>query len=153
MVSWQIWLIIAGVCLIIEIATVGFFVFWFAIAALITALLSLFIHNIIAQATIFIIISVILIFLTKPLTDKITKKDKVATNVNALIGQEGIVIKEINSGSNKIGQVKILGDTWSAVTTNDFTNAIPVGSNVKILKIDGVNLIVEPVYSISESAK
>ena len=152
MVSWQIWLIIAGVCLIIEIATVGFFVFWFAIAALITALLSLFI-NIIAQATIFIIISVILIFLTKPLTDKITKKDKVATNVNALIGQEGIVIKEINSGSNKIGQVKISGDTWSAVTTNDFTNAIPVGSNVKILKIDGVNLIVEPVYSISESAK
>ena len=139
--------------MIIEIATVGFFVFWFAIAALITALLSLFIHNIIAQATIFIIISVILIFLTKPLTDKITKKDKVATNVNALIGQEGIVIKEINSGSNKIGQVKISGDTWSAVTTNDFTNAIPVGSNVKILKIDGVNLIVEPVYSISESAK
>lgn len=153
MVPWQIWLIIAGVCLIIEIVTVGFFVFWFAIAALITALLSLFIHNIIAQATIFIIISVILIFLTKPLTDKITKKDKVATNVNALIGQEGTVIKEINSGSNKIGQVKILGDTWSAVTTNDFTNAIPVGSNVKILKIDGVNLIVEPVYSISESAK
>ncbi|MEF2931560.1 MAG: NfeD family protein [Clostridia bacterium] len=153
MVPWQIWLIIAGVCLIIEIVTVGFFVFWFAIAALITALLSLFIHNIIAQATIFIIISVILIFLTKPLTDKITKKDKVSTNVNALIGQEGTVIKEINSGSNKIGQVKILGDTWSAVTTNDFTNAIPVGSNVKILKIDGVNLIVEPVYSISESAK
>lgn len=153
MVPWQIWLIIAGVCLIIEIVTVGFFVFWFAIAALITALLSLFIHNIIAQATIFIIISVILIFLTKPLTDKITKKDKVATNVNALIGQEGIVIKEINSGSNKIGQVKILGDTWSAVTTNDLTNAIPVGSTVKILKIDGVNLIVEPVYSISESAK
>ena len=153
MVPWQICLIIAGVCLIIEIVTVGFFVFWFAIAALITALLSLFIHNIIAQATIFIIISVILIFLTKPLTDKITKKDKVSTNVNALIGQEGTVIKEINSGSNKIGQVKILGDTWSAVTTNDFTNAIPVGSNVKILKIDGVNLIVEPVYSISESAK
>ena len=153
MVPWQIWLIIAGVCLIIEIVTVGFFVFWFAIAALITALLSLFIHNIIAQATIFIIISVILIFLTKPLTDEITKKDKVSTNVNALIGQEGTVIKEINSGSNKIGQVKILGDTWSAVTTNDFTNAIPVGSNVKILKIDGVNLIVEPVYSISESAK
>lgn len=153
MVPWQIWLIIAGVCLIIEIVTVGFFVFWFAIAALITALLSLFIHNIIAQATIFIIISVILIFLTKPLTDKITKKDKVSTNVNALIGQKGTVIKEINSGSNKIGQVKILGDTWSAVTTNDFTNAIPVGSNVKILKIDGVNLIVEPVYSISESAK
>mgnify|MGYP001412304245 CR=1 FL=1 len=149
MVSWQIWLIIAGVCLIIEIATVGFFVFWFAI----TALLSLFIHNIIAQATIFIIISVILIFLTKPLTDKITKKDKVATNVNALIGQEGIVIKEINSGSNKIGQVKISGDTWSAVTTNDFTNTVSAGSTVKILKVDGVNLVVEPVYSISESAK
>jgi membrane protein implicated in regulation of membrane protease activity len=31
---WQIWLIISGICFVIEIATVGFFVFWFGIGAL-----------------------------------------------------------------------------------------------------------------------
>ena len=34
---WQIWLIIAGICLIIEIMTVGFLIFWFAIGALLLA--------------------------------------------------------------------------------------------------------------------
>ena len=48
MLPWQIWLIISGVCFIAEIATVGFLVFWFGVAALITCLLSLFISNVIA---------------------------------------------------------------------------------------------------------
>lgn len=144
MLAWQIWLIIAGVCLVIEIATVGFLVFWFAVAALITCILSLFIHNVIIQTAIFIVISVILIFLTKPLTDKISKKDQIVTNSNSIIGKEAIVTKEINTKTNVIGQVKIGGDTWSATTYN-FGNVIPVGSMVKILKIDGVKLIVDPI--------
>ena len=111
MLAWQVWLIIAGVCLVIEIATVGFLVFWFAVAALITALLSLFIHNVIAQTVIFILTSVILILLTKPLTNKITKKDVAVTNSNTVIGKEPIT----------------------------------VGSTVKILRIDGVKLVIDPI--------
>ena len=38
---WYIWLIIAGICFVIEMITVGFFVFWFGIGALITMLVSL----------------------------------------------------------------------------------------------------------------
>lgn len=65
MVPWQIWLIIAGLCLVLEMATVGFLIFWFAIAALITALLSLFIESIVAQTAIFVLLSAALIFLNK----------------------------------------------------------------------------------------
>ena len=57
MISWQFWLIVAGICFIIEIITVGFLIFWLAIAALVVALLSLFIHNFIAQSAIFICLS------------------------------------------------------------------------------------------------
>ena len=46
---WQIWLIIAGICLIIEIMTVGFLIFWFAIGALLAMVTSLFTDNIIIQ--------------------------------------------------------------------------------------------------------
>ncbi len=144
MLAWQVWLLIAGVCFILEIATVGFLVFWFAIAALIVAALSLVIQNVIAQTAIFVLLSVILILLTKPLTDKITKKDVIVTNSKTVIGKEAIVTKEINTTVGSVGQVKILGDTWSAIAGN-YDGVIPKGSTVKVLKIDGVKLIVEPV--------
>ena len=73
---WQIWLIVAGVCFIIEMATVGFFVFWFGIAALLTMIVSIFApDNYILQCSVFVISSVLLLFLTKPLVNKLTKKD------------------------------------------------------------------------------
>ena len=146
MAAWQIWLIISGVCFIIEIATIGFLVFWFAVAALITCLLSLFIPNIIIQTAIFLVLSVSLIFLTRPFADKMNKKDNTVTNFNKVIGMEAIVTKEINAnGSTSVGQVKVVsGDIWSAITS-DYTDSIPVGSKVKVLKIDGVKLVVTPI--------
>lgn len=142
MSPWQIWLIIAGVCFILEIATVGFLIFWFALAALITAFLSLFIKSIVAQTAIFVVLSAAFIFLTRPLAKKLNKKDNIVTNANSIIGKEATVIKEINS--NSIGQVKIGGDVWSAICNyQDVT--IPVGSQVSISRIDGVKVIVEPI--------
>lgn len=154
MLPWQIWLIIAGICLIIEIATVGFLVFWFAVAALITCLLSLFIHNVIIQTAIFVVLSALLIFLTRPFANKIGKKDKVITNSNSLIGKEGTVLKDITFNSATLGQVKVNGDVWSAVTEEDY-GIIPAKSIVRILKIDGVKLVVEPlkIYSTIENSK
>ena len=151
---WQIWLIIAGICLIIEIATVGFLVFWFAVAALITCLLSLFIHNVIIQTAIFVVLSALLIFLTRPFANKIGKKDKVVTNSSSLIGKEGTVLKDITFNSATLGQVKVNGDVWSAVTEEDY-GIIPAKSIVRILKIDGVKLVVEPlkIYSTIENSK
>lgn len=141
MAAWQIWLIIAGICFIIEIATIGFLVFWFAIAALITCILSLFISNVVVQMAIFVILSVILIFLTRPLAEKIGRKDSVITNSNAVVGKEGIVTKEIDCDS--VGQIKVNSDTWSAISNTQ--EKIPINTKVKILKIDGVKLVVEPI--------
>ena len=61
---WQIWLIIAGICLIIEIMTVGFLIFWFAIGALLAMVVSFFTNNVIIQTSVFVISSTILIFVT-----------------------------------------------------------------------------------------
>lgn len=144
MLPWQIWLIIAGVCFIVEIATVGFLIFWFGVAALITCLLSLVIHNVIAQTAIFIVLSVALIGLTRPFAKKLNKKDNVVTNSNAIIGKEGIVIKQINSTPGDVGQVKVSGDIWTAIV-NDYRDVIPVGSTIRVLGIDGVKLVVEPI--------
>lgn len=95
---WQIWLIIAGICLIIEIMTVGFLIFWFAMGALLAMVTSFFTTNIVIQTSVFIVSSTILIFATKPLVQKLVKnKNEIKTNVYSTVGKTGIVIKGIDS--------------------------------------------------------
>ncbi len=140
---WQIWLIIAGFFLILEILTTGFLVFWFSIGALIAMCSSFFIENVIVQTAIFLISSTILLFITKSFVQKITKKDaNVKTNVYSIENKIGKVIVDINPVEGK-GQVKINGETWSAKSYND--TAIPEGTKVSIEKVDGVKVIVKPL--------
>ena len=62
---WQVWLIIAGLFFVGEIATVGFLIFWFGIGALIAMIVSFFTSNIIIQTTIFVISSTIICWCKK----------------------------------------------------------------------------------------
>ena len=139
---WHIWLIIAGVCFVIEMMTAGFLVFWFGVGALLTMIVSLIVDNIILQTCIFIISSTLLIFLTKPLVQKLYKSNKkVETNVYSIIGKKGIVTQDINE-THGVGQIKVAGEVWSAKTTDGST--IEKGTQIEIIKIDGVKAVVEP---------
>lgn len=137
---WQIWLVISGVFLILEIMTVGFLVFWFSLGAFITAIVSIFTDNIIIQTTVFIITSTILLFLTKPFVKKFSCKDKVQTNAYSVIGKKGLIIKEINI-KKEIGQVKIGSEIWTAKASENISE----GTEVIVKEIDGVKVVVEPV--------
>ena len=146
---WQIWLIIAGICLIIEIITVGCWVFWFAIGSLFAMIVSLFTSNLIIQTSVFVRSSTILIFATKPFVRKFANNNNlVKTNVYSIIGKVGIVTEDINS-INSTGQIKVEGETWSALGEND-TN-IEKGTEVKILEVKGVKVIVTPIKSTSKN--
>ena len=139
---WQMWLIASGVFFIIEIFTVGFLIFWLGVGALIAMLISFLTSNIIIQTTVFVISSGLLIFATKPLVNKITKKEIVPTNVYSIVGKKGIVIEDID-WSTGTGQIKSEGEIWSA-KTNEQIN-IPKGTEVEIESIDGVKVIVKPL--------
>lgn len=146
---WHIWLIIAGVCFIIEMMTTGFLVFWFGIGAILTMIVSfIFPDNLFLQSSLFVLFSTLLIFCTKPLVNKLTKKDsKIATNAYSIIGKKGIVTQDINP-THGIGQIKIGNEVWSA-KTSDGSN-IEKGTQIEIVEIDGVKAIVEPVSVVSE---
>ena len=144
---WQIWLIIAGLFFIGEIATVGFLIFWFGIGALLAMIVSLFTPNIIIQTAVFIISSTILIFATKPFVKKFADVKKPNTNVFSIIGKKALVIKEINSVHSS-GQIKINGEVWTAKSENN--EIIEEGSEVEILEIKGVKAIVKPVKVLTE---
>lgn len=140
--SWYIWLIIAGLFIIIETFTSGFLIFWFGIGALVSMIISIFIEDIFIQTIIFIISSVILIFATKPFVKKFTNSQTISTNINSLIGKTGIVVKEIDNLAS-IGQVKVNGELWSAKSIDN--QIISENTKVEIIKIDGVKLIVKTI--------
>lgn len=144
---WQFWLIISGICLIIESFTLGFFVFWFSIGALLALIVSLFTTNIVIQSVVFIVSSTILLLLTKPLIKKIVKTPKTkSTNVYSIIGKEGIVLESIDN-LNSTGKVKVNGELWSAISDNN----IEKGETIKVLSINGVKLKVEKVNEVSNA--
>lgn len=138
---WKIWLILAGIFLIIEIISVGFLVFWFSIGALIAMVASFFIPNTIVQITIFVVSSTVLLFATKPFVKKILPGD-VKTNSYSIIGKIGKVTTDIEPVEGK-GQIKISGETWSAKSADD--TFIAKGTEVEIVEIEGVKAIVKPL--------
>lgn len=138
---WQFWIILAGLFFIIEMATVGFLVFWFGIGSLIAMVVSLFTTNIAIQTAIFVFSSTILLFFTRPLVNKFAKADnEVQTNAYSIIGKKGIVIKEIDPVLGK-GQIKVGTEVWSAKTLGD--KKIKEGSEVEVTEIDGVKAVVK----------
>ena len=151
MQAWFIWLIIAVLFIIIEMATVGFFLMWFAVAAAITALLSLFFPTAyVAQFVIWAILSVLLVTFTKKFTDKV-KPETTPTNVYSIIGKRALVTVAINN-ENATGQVKVDGDIWSARSEN-YEETIAVGESVEILRVDGVKVIVKKLERTEKSEK
>lgn len=140
---WQVWLIIAGLFLILEMVTMGFLVFWFAIGALVAMLASLFIENLVAQSVIFLIVSTLLIFATKPLVNKLMPKESfVKTNAYSVEGKVGKVTIDIEPVEGK-GQIKVGSEVWSAKSFDD--TYIPKDSEVVVEKIEGVKAIVKPL--------
>ncbi|MGN1269468.1 MAG: NfeD family protein [Clostridia bacterium] len=146
---WYIWLILAGIFFVAEIATVGFLIFWLGLGSLCAMITSFFTDNLIIQTAVFVITSTLFIFLTRPLVKKITQKDKtVVTNAYSIIGKKAVVIKEINPTLG-VGQIKIDGQVWSAKPETEET--IEEGTEVIIQKIDGVKAVVSSnLYSFSK---
>ena len=113
---WQVWLIAAGVFLILEIFTMGFLVFWLSIGSLLAMLVSFVTDSIIIQTAVFVISSGLLIFATKPLVKKFSQQDTTKTNVYSLVGKKAIVTEDIDWSTGS-GQIKFDGQVWSARTT------------------------------------
>ena len=138
---WAGWLIVAGICFVIEIYTIGFFVFWFGISALITMLSSFFISSIFIQAMIFVISSSLLLLFTKPLSKKFIKEDQTtSTNVYSIIGKDALVIENIDNITGE-GKIKVNGEIWSAISDTN----IEKDTKVKVLNINGVKAKVEKI--------
>lgn len=134
---WVYWIIIAVILTIIEACTTNIVCIWFVASSLLAMIISLFTDNLIIQIGVFALLGVILLILTKPFINKYLKKQNVKTNLDRVVGMIGTVTHEITK--NNIGEVKVDGKKWSAISKQKLN----IGETVKVLKIEGVKLVVE----------
>lgn len=135
------WAVLIVLFTVIEALTLGLTSIWFAVgslAALITASLG---FGLPVQIIVFVIVAVILVVYTRPIAKKVLKVGHNKTNIDALIGQNGYVIKSIEGKS--VGQVKLGGQIWTAKGPGQET--FEVDEEVEVLAIEGVKLIVRKV--------
>lgn len=133
----NLWLLLFIVLIIIELLTVNLTTIWFAFGSLVAYILSFFVSDIMIQTIIFLVSSIILLIFTRPIVKKFLLNKDVKTNADMLIGKTCVVTKEITK--NEVGEVKVNGQYWSAKANKK----IKVGSEAKILSIEGVKLIVK----------
>lgn len=136
------WLIIVIVMAIIEIITLGLTTIWFAGGALVAFIASLFGANLAVQVVLFIVVSLVLLAVTRPLAVKFFNKDRESTNAESLIGSRAVVKQEIDN-LNARGMVSVNGQEWTARAFED--KIIPQGATVEIMEISGVKLLVKEI--------
>ncbi|MGN0736129.1 MAG: NfeD family protein [Anaerovoracaceae bacterium] len=137
-----IWLAVALVMLVIEALTVGLATIWFAAGALVALLAALLDFSIAVQIVLFLAVSICLLVFTRKIFVEKLKAGSEKTNVDALLGEKGVVVSPIHP--YEVGQVKVGGQVWSAVGKNP-DETFAVDQLVKINAIEGVKLVVTPV--------
>lgn len=144
-----IWLAVLIVSILVEAGTMGLVSIWFAAGALVSWALAMFGVNEWIQCLAFVLVSGLLLFFTRPLGKKYVTPKIQPTNVDAIIGREGIVCEAIRPLEGT-GQVKVGGQIWSA-RTDEQTDCIPEGTIVTVLRVEGVKLFVQPKQSSEKS--
>ena len=136
---WQVWAVIAVVCLILELSSGDFFIICFsigAVAAIVSAVLGLSIYW---QILIFALFALLSVLFVRPVALRYLHKNDPnrASNADALLGRTGRVTEAIRAGQN--GYVQIDGDQWRAVSQTD----IPVGTTVRVVGRESTIITVE----------
>ena len=134
------WLVVFILLILIELVTMGLTTIWFAGGAVAGFVASMLGANVVIQAAAFFAVSILLLFFTRPFAVRYINSNKTKTNVDGLIGQEALVLEEINN-IRETGCARLEGKEWTARSMND--TVIPKDTVVTVERIEGVKLIVK----------
>ena len=136
---WQVWAIVAVLCLILELSSGDFFIICFSIGAVFGVIGAAIGLNIYWQIAIFALFSLLSVLFVRPVALRYLHKNEPnkPSNADALSGRTGRVTEAIKPGQN--GYVQIDGDMWRAVSAEE----IPVGTTVRIVGRESTIITVE----------
>lgn len=135
-----IWLVAAIAFAVIEALTVGLTSIWFAVGALIALFAELLGAELWLQITLFLVVSAVTLYFTRPLVKKYVNSKVEPTNADMLIGKECRVTETVDNIAGT-GAVYVDGKTWTARCEEE--EIIEKGELVIALRIEGVKLIVK----------
>lgn len=135
-----VWLAALVVFLIMEASSVMLVSVWFVIGSLVALIATLLGAPLWLQVVLFLVVSVGLLLSLRPLLRKFYNPKKIQTNAPANIGKLAVVTERIDNLRAE-GAVKLSGLVWTARSVDDTT--IEVGGVVRVVRIEGVKLIVE----------
>lgn len=148
---WSIiWLVVFVALIVFEAMTMGLFTIWFAGGALAAFLVSLFADNWIVQMVVFLIVSFLLLYFTRPVAMRRFNSKRLKTNVEDISGREVRVTERIDN-FNGTGTAVLNGLEWSARSADDSV-VIEAGARVLVKEVRGVKLIVTPIADAAETA-
>ena len=131
------WLMIIIILVIIEALTINLTTIWFIASAILALIISCLIDSFALEFAVFVIGGLILLLTTKDYLQRFLNKTEVKTNIDRIIGMQGVITKEVTK--TKLGEVKVDGKYWSCTADKK----IPVDSIVLILEINGTKLKVK----------
>ena len=134
------WLAVFVLLIVIEFATMGLTTIWFAGGAVAGFIASMLGANVVIQAAAFFAVSIVLLIFTRPFAVRYINSNKAKTNIDSLIGQEALVLEEINN-IQETGCARLDGKEWTARSVDD--TVIPANTVVIVERIEGVKLIVK----------
>lgn len=148
-ISAYVWLVLLILFVMMEASSVTLVSLWFAAGALVAVVAALLGASLAVQTVLFVLVSVVLLALLRPILKKYVNPQIQKTNVDALVGRECTVTEDINNLAAQ-GRVKVGGMSWSARSAAG--EHIPAGTVVKIEAVQGVKLLVTPV-AVPEAVK
>ena len=140
--GWILWLAAVVAFGLLEAVTVSMVSLWFvggALAAMIAQLLG---AGPWMQIIVFVVVSAGLLACLRPFVKKFVSPRRTATNTDAVLGREAIITETVDN-LRATGTLKLDGKEWTARSAAGET--LEVGTVVKIVKLEGVKLYVEPV--------
>jgi membrane protein implicated in regulation of membrane protease activity len=145
-----IWLILLLAFAGAEALTVGLTSIWFAAGALVALVAALVNGPIWLQVALFLVVSVLCLIAVRPLAKKYLNPVLQPTNADRILGAEVRVTEEIDNLRGQ-GQVAVGAMPWTARSEDGAP--IPAGALVRVLRIEGVKVYVEPVKEEVGAAK
>ncbi|MBP3441020.1 MAG: NfeD family protein [Tidjanibacter sp.] len=135
---WHIWAIVATLFVIGEMLTAGFALICFAVGAVGGAIGAAAGASLEWQLGIFALATLVAFLAVRPLLRRLSAKDEVPTNADALIGRTAKVTECIEVGGR--GRVAIDGDIWQAESSEQ--SDILEGEKVEIISRESIILTV-----------
>ena len=139
-----IWGALLILFLIVEGATAGLTSIWFELGSLVALIAALLKAPLWLQIVLFLVVSIAVLIVTRPLARKYINGRSQATNADRVIGMTGRVRETVDNIAGT-GTVFVGGKLWTARTAD--SEIIPEGALVRADAIEGVKLIVSGIGS------